>query len=235
MTKSSTLTTGETNGPMPGQIELHELVVAEEMPAPLTLSLKPGTVAQVKVPEERLACRLVQVIMGECPPADGTVTIAGQDLRLAERHQLMQLRSRLALVSPQAGLIANLKLWENITLPLLYHQGSVSQEAEHRALALLGSLGYTGSVWSLPGHLSAYERTVTCFVRAAVISPLAVIYAGCLAELSAAQRGCLLDSVAALHGEIDAPAALFISVGDEPLAPLQADHCCDLRSRQHHR
>lgn len=198
----------------------------------LSLELTQGEIIQVSVRDEHQACLLLQTVIGEQPPESGTVSLFGHDLAHTERDMLLKLRSTLAVVSPQSGLIANLKLWENIMLPLLYHQVEVPAASADQALQLLDRLGYHGNIWILPGYLTPVERTITCFVRAAVATPDLIIYAGCLMELTAVQRSSLLQEIATLHKRPAAPAALFISVGDEQLEALQVHRQYSLRSCQ---
>ncbi len=200
--------------------------------APLSLEIARGEIIQVSVGDERRACLLLQMIMGELSPASGTVCLFDQEPAQSGHDALFKLRSGLAVVSPQVGLIANLKLWENIMLPLLYHQGEVQTTAADLATQLLDRLGYHGNIWALPGHLSAAERSITSFIRAAVITPSLIIYAGCLTELTVVQRTILLQEIATLHSQPAAPAALFISTGDEQPEGLQFHRQYDLRCRQ---
>lgn len=199
---------------------------------PFSLDIAQGEITLVRVDNEQNACLLLQTIIGEHPPAAGDVQLHGHNLATFGREELLRLRSTLAVVSPQVGLIANLKLWENIMLPLLYHQGEVLTTATDQATQLLDRLGYRGNIWALPGHLTPIERIITSFIRAAVAAPALVIYTGCLPELSTFQRSTLLQEIATLHSRPDSPAALFIVTGDEQPEGLQADHQCDLRSHQ---
>lgn len=197
----------------------------------LSLEIAQGEIILISVDDEHHACLLLQTIIGECSPAAGELQLYGHSLAACSREELLRLRSTLAVVSPQVGLIANLKLWENIMLPLLYHQGEV-QAAADQATQLLDRLDYRGNIWALPGHLTPSERIITSFIRAAVASPELVIYAGFLPELTVVQRTVLLQEIITLHSRPAAPAALFISVGDEQPEGLQLHRQYELCCRQ---
>lgn len=199
---------------------------------PFSLELAQGEIVRVSMSTDRQTSLLLQTILGEQPAAAGEIYLFGYNLAACGHEELLKLRSNLAVVTPQAGLVANLKLWENIMLPLLYHRGSAEVTAADQATQLLDRLGYRGNIWSLPGHLTPAERIITCFIRAAVSRPALVVYAGVLSELTVAQRSSLLQEIATLHGQPASPAALFISVGHEQLEGLQIHRQYDLYHQQ---
>lgn len=195
----------------------------------LNLRLKQGEIALLKTSGEQETKQLLKVIIGESLPESGSVLLDDQALGLLDREHLLRIRKTLATVTAQAGLISNLKVWENITLPLLYHHGAVPEEAAEKALQLLEKLGYKGNIWALPGHLSYSERIMTAFVRAAVSSPRLIVYAECFDDLQNQQRKQLLHHAIELQNQPDAPAALFLITGDIQLPLLEPDVICNLR------
>lgn len=205
----------------------NQLKLTSEHP-PFSLEITQGEIILVRMDDEHHASLLLQTILGEQMPAAGEVQLYGHNLAESGREELLKLRSMLAVVSPLVGLIANLKLWENIMLPLLYHQSDV-QAAADQAAQLLDRLGYRGNIWALPGHLTPSERIITSFVRAAVATPELVVYAGCLTELTAVQRTIMLQEITTRHNRPAAPAAMFISAGDEQPEGLQLHRQYDLR------
>ncbi len=213
---------------MPLLLELRDLTVSGVV-SHLNLSLEQGQIALFKTAGEQETKQLLKAVIGESIPESGSVLIDEQPLYDLDRDQLFRIRRTVATVTAQAGLISNLKVWENITLPLLYHHGRVSDEASELALQLLEKLGYKGNIWALPGHLSYAERIMTAFVRAVVSSPRLMVYAECVDDLPSQQRELLISQALALQDKPDAPAALFITTGDPKLSLLEPDIICDLR------
>jgi len=195
----------------------------------LNLSLSQGQVALCRTNGEQETKQFLRTVIGESAPSSGSVTIDDQSLYQLDRDQLFKIRRTIGTVTAQAGLISNLKVWENITLPLLYHHGAIPEEAAEKALQLLEKLGYKGNIWALPGHLSYTERIMAAFVRAAVSSPRLIVYAECLDDLPNQQRTQLLQQAIELQDQPDAPAALFIITGEIQLPLLEPDITCDLR------
>lgn len=85
--------------------------------------------------------------------------------------------SGLAAIVPASGrLIANLRVWENMVLPLAYRGGTATDELEARASALFAELGYSpAQVQSLasrlPDQIGTMERRLVAFVRAMLAEP----------------------------------------------------------------
>ena len=81
-----------------------------------------------------------------------------------------------ALVPASGRLIANLKVWENIVLPLAYRGAVPTHELESRAEGLFAELGYPPEqvrdlAARLPDQLGALERRLAAFVRAMLAEP----------------------------------------------------------------
>lgn len=213
---------------MPVLFELRDLTISGVV-SHLNLSLQQGQVALCKTSGEQETKQLLQVLFGETRPETGAVLLDELPLHGLDREQLLRVRRTIGTVTAQAGLISNLKVWENITLPLLYHHGTVTDAAAEQALLLLEKLGYKGNIWALPGHLNFTERIMTAFIRAAISSPRLMVYAECLDDLPNLQRDLLLQQIMTLHNQTDAPAALFITTGNLQLPLLVPDITCDLR------
>ena len=85
--------------------------------------------------------------------------------------------SGLAAVVPSTGrLLANLKVWENIILPLAYHGSPMVAELELRALELFDEFGYGGAraqalTSGMPDRLDKFERRLAAFARALLAEP----------------------------------------------------------------
>jgi phospholipid/cholesterol/gamma-HCH transport system ATP-binding protein len=49
------------------------------------------------------------------------------------------------------GLISNLKVWENIMLPLSYHSSLSHHDMDEKMISILGKIGYDDDLTILPG------------------------------------------------------------------------------------
>jgi len=208
--------------------ELHDLAIPG-LVEHFNLSLAPGMIVQIKTPGDEESRLLLQVLTGEKMPESGIVLSDGQPLHNLDPAQLLHVRSTIGMVSSRTGLISNLKVWENIILPHLYHHGSVPPRVVEQATHLLEKLGYRSSIWALPGHLSHAERIMVIFVRAAISSPRLMMYADWLNDLPTPLCENLLRQAVDVQSQTDAPAALFITTGELHFPILKPDSICDLR------
>jgi len=208
---------------------IQDLILDSRSPA-LTLTLEAGQQVRCIVADDQQLSQLLRLCTGMTLPGTGTILLDGNDTTQLSRQQLLRLRQQIGIVGTSGGLIANLKLWENITLPLCYRQGNVTDQTEQQALALLNDFGYRGNLLALPGHLSGFERRMAAFIRAAIAAPRLMLYAGCFDNLTSDQRRLLFDQAQLLHRLNPGLASLFLTTSSKALHELQPDHSYDLKS-----
>lgn len=214
---------------MASLLGIQDLILDSRSPA-LSLELAPGQQVRCIVADDQQLTQLLRLCTGMDLPENGKILLDGNDTAQLSRQQLLGLRQQIGIVSASGGLIANLKLWENITLPICYRQGSVTDQAEQQALALLDGFGYCGNLLALPGHLSAFERRMAAFIRAAIAAPRLMLYAGCFDNLTSDQRRLLFDQAQLLHRSVPGLASLFLTTSSKALNELQPDCSYDLKS-----
>jgi len=81
-----------------------------------------------------------------------------------------------AVVPADGGLIANLKVWENLALPAAYHGASSYADLEGQAVKIFAEFDVSGAGFEslcamLPDHLDRYRRRLCAFVRALLTAP----------------------------------------------------------------
>ena len=88
----------------------------------------------------------------------------------------------VVIVPHNGGLISNLRVWENIILPVQYHGIEVAGDLEDNVAKLLIQCGQEDEtavsdlLLKLPDQLSLYEKRLVGFVRAMLMSPELIIY-----------------------------------------------------------
>lgn len=85
-----------------------------------------------------------------------------------------------ALVAPDGGLLGNLKIDENLMLPLSYH-GAAMDSVEQRIVELFGACGLNETeiqsmLVKVPGQLSLYQKRLAGFVRSVLGNPRVMVY-----------------------------------------------------------
>ena len=141
----------------------------------------PGQVLRFTCAVQEEREQLWNLLTGLQSPRRGHVRLVGQDLYALGEHERLVLFQRVGVVSHDGGLISNLKVWENIVLPLWYHRGTAAPEIEQRVVALFRELGLEdeallGLMRRLPDQLSAVERRWVATVRAMLMEPDIMFY-----------------------------------------------------------
>jgi predicted ABC-type transport system involved in lysophospholipase L1 biosynthesis ATPase subunit len=174
-------------------------------------SFEPGTISAVVTAGEDVSALLVRVLTGLTPLEEGKVLVLGHDLGLLSRDGRDKVRRRIGIVYPDGGLISNLKVLENVTLPLLYHTGESSREIERRAIALLERFGCGEVLFELPGNLSASRRRRAGFARAFAPEPEVIVYHWSAGGLDMEERDLFLREAVAFHGEAPGRTTIFLT------------------------
>lgn len=87
---------------------------------------------------------------------------------------------RVGWVAANGGLISNLRVWENVTLPLWYHTGYESVETEHQMVRWLRLLGVEQDAFEAfmaahPHNLELWQRKLAGLLRALVRKPAVLV------------------------------------------------------------
>lgn len=181
------------------------------LPGDFSFSLKHGEVAVLQTSKEEDNLALVRLFLGLSLPVSGEVIVLGEPIASLGEKLLFRLRSRIGLVSATGGLISNLKVWENLMLPLQYHKLSLLPEHTAAGEAALERVGYRGGHLKLPGLLTLFENKQVLLARAMIMDPEVVIYDSLHLGLNARERNQLVDIAVDFHRERDKRTSIFLS------------------------
>lgn len=198
-------------------------VLAEELLEEVSFSIPEGSIAAVVSTRREEGEQQLRLALGLTHPSSGSVTLIGEDPGGVTEKALAALRRQVAVVYRTGGLISNLKVWENLVLPLEYFSLYPPDEIEERGSAALARVGYTGGLMELPGHLSLYARRQVGLARALLLDPRLVIYDDILTGLSAEQRSALAAVVEAFHRESPGRTSLFFTADDEAVREIPVE------------
>lgn len=85
-----------------------------------------------------------------------------------------------AIISPDGGLLNNIRIDENLLLPVSYH-GLLTESIEQDIAELFGVCGLNETeshelLTKLPGQISLYQKRLVGFVRSVLMKPRAMVY-----------------------------------------------------------
>jgi ABC-type transporter Mla maintaining outer membrane lipid asymmetry ATPase subunit MlaF len=141
---------------------------------PLTFRLGAGEGLIVRSAHNETLDELLDTLFGLTPPAGGTARLFGSELAdLSEVRWLAQLDG-VGYATDHAGLLSNLKVWENLVLPAGARadrgQAAATAELEQRILdafaaAELDEEWVLRAMPEMPDRLNDFERVVCALVR----------------------------------------------------------------------
>ncbi|GAB5047351.1 ATP-binding cassette domain-containing protein [Thermodesulfovibrio sp. TK110] len=109
-------------------------------------------------------------------PEKGDVIFMGHNLKKTPRDELFKLRKKIGIVFKSGGLISNLKAWENLILPALYHKVDKEEEIIKRGMELLKKLEFKKEPMSPVSELTNLEKRIIGIVRAFLMNAEVMIF-----------------------------------------------------------
>jgi len=115
---------------------------------------------------------LLKAAAGLVVPSEGHVEILSTDPQRCSSRELELLRGRNGFVFQDGALWQNMSLYQNLALPLQYHNPEMAAaEVKDRIDRLARELGATNRLELRPAQVSAGERKIVSFMRAIVNRP----------------------------------------------------------------
>ena len=182
-----------------------------------------GSSVLIVTSREDESTALTRLISGLSRPAHGSVLVDGRDLADLETAQLYSFRQQIGVVPSNGGLVSNLKFWENITLPLMYHSGAVTSEDEKIALDYLARLGYSGNIMAMPAHLTLYEKRMAAMVRVFLRQPRLVLYSNCIEGSPSTHREAFFQISTSFHTAAKDRTSLYLTSSPDLTEKLPVD------------
>jgi len=202
-----------------------EHVMTAGFAAAVTFRIETGAFAAIVVPEQDASDLIVRLLLGIARPDSGTVAVLGAVPAELSERELPLLQQRIGVVAPAGGLISNLKVWENILLPMEYHLGISQQEMEERGEAALRAVGFHRALHELPGHLSLFEHRLAAQARSFAMQPGLLVYNELLSGLKENDQGRLAGNALAYHRDRPGTTSLFLTAQPDTVRSLPFDQC----------
>jgi len=115
---------------------------------------------------------LLRLCAGLILPEKGKVTLGGTDLKTAPKEEIQELRARIGFVFQDSALISNMAIYDNIALPLRYHEKRTEEQVRARVGEKMELFGVDRSFqWSIPAALSLEMRKRAALARAFILEP----------------------------------------------------------------
>ncbi len=96
-------------------------------------SFSSGQRVVVASSNENATNSIISLIAGIKSPETGTVNLFGEDIAALGLDTLAELRTRVGFIFHDSVLVSNLKVIENVALPIIYHSELSYEEGIERA------------------------------------------------------------------------------------------------------
>ncbi len=194
----------------------------------LSFAVKAGGICSIITNSHFDSMALIDTMLSIRQPSSGNVYLLDDDLYALSEAARLKLFSRIGMVWSNGGLVSNLKVRENLALPLWYHKAMSGDDVEARIVEIYGTLGvdltqladYMGK---LPGPLPIHEKRIIAMVRAMMMEPDLMIYDSTFEGLSPGKARALLKLTTTFHSAVEGRTSIYITADEDSLKGLNAD------------
>lgn len=174
---------------------------------------------------------LLNLLSGLTAPDIGSVYIFDMDINKIGLLELDSLRKRIGFVFQNAVLISNLKVIQNVILPLQYHTELTDEVILERGLGLLKWAGYNEDIWALPAVLPPFKKKEVALARAMALNPDIMIYDRFLEGLDYRQREFMIGLIEDTHGPGMQRLSIFTANDVEEIRGISIDRIFRIKDK----
>ncbi|MFQ6011820.1 MAG: ABC transporter ATP-binding protein [Nitrososphaerales archaeon] len=141
----------------------------------ISANIKSGEFACIMGPSGSGKSTLMNLVGALDRPTRGRIIVDGQDLSMARDDQLADFRNRkISFIFQSFNLIHRLSALENVMLPLLVKEGSMTERIR-TSMKALESVGLKHRIRHTPDRLSGGEQQRVAMARALVTNPKIIL------------------------------------------------------------
>jgi phospholipid/cholesterol/gamma-HCH transport system ATP-binding protein len=158
-----------------------------------------GRVTAIMGPSGTGKTTLLRLITGQVAPDDGSIVVAGQEMRNVRRADLYVLRRRMGMLFQNGALLTDLSVFENVAFPLREHTDLPERLVRQLVLTKLQAVGLRGAAELMPSELSGGMSRRVALARAIVMDPEILIYDEPFVGLDPISLGVILRLIRRLN------------------------------------
>lgn len=133
---------------------------------------------------------LIELCAGLVSPLSGRVEVLGSEWASPSATDHLELRLRIGTVLQQPGLLSNMTVYNNVSLPFRYHRATVNEKERHeRVMGHLDALHLTHVRDQFPAQLTPGESRCAAVARAMMLDPELLLLDDAVAGLDAHMVG----------------------------------------------
>lgn len=194
----------------------------------LSFDLPEGKVCKVLANSDYDVRVFIDTLLFLSEPLSGEVFLFDENMGSLSEDERLNIFKRIGMVWNRGGLVSNLKVRENVFLPLAYHKGERAENVEEKVEALFLKMGWESKdlpayMGRLPGTLPLHEKKLVCLIRVMLSRPDLVIYESLFDGLNLRQAGDLLKTTSDFHNEEEMRTSIYVSSDEDALSRVSAN------------
>ncbi|WP_353683666.1 ATP-binding cassette domain-containing protein [Thermodesulfovibrio sp. 3907-1M] len=164
----------------------------------MNFEIKKGSKTVFIFEKEEQGSEFLKLITGIKNPEKGEIIFMGKNLKETTRDDLFELRRKTGIVFKTGGLISNLKAWENLILPAVYHKVDDEEKIIKRGMELLKKLEFKKEPMSAIAELTNFEKRIIAIARAVLMNPEIFIFEYPFDGAEESEKKWLIEKIQAL-------------------------------------
>lgn len=182
--------------------------------APFDFAVERGEHWLLRGPSRAGKTPLIKTLCGMISPGRGRVVLLGEELHDIAPSALLQLRRRIGLVLPLDGLMPAWSGFENLALPLKYHDRMSNDEINQRIDSFTQRYQVPADWMDNPvGGLSVEKRIALSLIRALIVEPELLLIDA--VPLDAVQTFSGIDGTRLIRDAIAGDCTVILSLPEE--------------------
>lgn len=193
-----------------------------EKTPPLSLMLEDGDIVALIFSRDFYNKVLIDFLHFISTDYEGEATFLGKDFKAFTNDDKEKWQKSFASVCLLYPLINNLKVIENVYLPVFYRANIKEELAFNKAYSILAELGIEKKFNQLPAFISNFEKKLTIFARAKMLEPAIIYYGNVFSELDEDKKDYFSDKIAEFHNERTDRITIITSRSENEINELEA-------------
>lgn len=170
-----------------------------EKTPPITLEIKEGERVGIVLSREYYERAFLHFLHLLVEDYEGSARFCNKEFSDFDRELEVKWLKSFISVSLTFPLISNLKVIENVYLPLLYRENVKEEEAFSKAYQILKELGIEGRYNALPSILTTFEKKLVLLARAIMAEPKIIYYGNVLSDMDEEKRHFFIEKMVKYH------------------------------------
>jgi phospholipid/cholesterol/gamma-HCH transport system ATP-binding protein len=161
----------------------------------VNFEIKKGELVVVVGPRGEGKSTLLKILGGLIEFSMGDVLYDGFNLRRAVKIDMLKFHKKTSFVFQDAALISNMKIFDNVALPIRYHELMPEKEIISVVNELLSFVGLQNVKNLLPAYISMGQRKLISLIRAITINPETIFYDEPIANLDTSAQEKVVEII----------------------------------------